>query len=229
MGLSLESGGLKLITIGKDRKLVEFDLSQSLFSEGLKLKDRVTIEQDALPTGIALLPQNTEEQFIIVGNDKNKIKLLNMTTKMCRKILLSPNVEESINSIHPIVHQPSVKPNETSSYFIFLCGKYLALTQVPLQGFQDSFLNKLASDVPIGKLSVTLDGFYCFSLAASDNNCLIQHSIDVNVIEEFRQGTNKYTAYIFLLKKSGIQYTNTQSETAQIVFWGGGKGMLLQG
>ena len=38
-----------VISVGKDRKLVEFDLSKSSFSQGLALKSRVSLEQEATP------------------------------------------------------------------------------------------------------------------------------------------------------------------------------------
>ena len=45
----LETGGTMVISVGKDRKLVEFDLSKSSFSQGLALKSRVSLEQEATP------------------------------------------------------------------------------------------------------------------------------------------------------------------------------------
>ena len=98
-GINSDTENCVLFTIGKDMKLNEFHLKESSFDGGLKLKSRTAIEQNCLPTCIGILPDSTEEQFLVIPNDAHKIRLINMTTKLCRKILMSPKLEDHINNI----------------------------------------------------------------------------------------------------------------------------------
>uniref|UniRef100_A0A8C3TFI9 Cilia- and flagella-associated protein 251 n=1 Tax=Chelydra serpentina TaxID=8475 RepID=A0A8C3TFI9_CHESE len=82
-GVLLDSDQPRLLSLGEDRLLVEYDLGSSS-KEYLAVLRRDCIEQRAVPMCLAWYPLFTPEAFILTANDQYKIKLYNATTKMCR-------------------------------------------------------------------------------------------------------------------------------------------------
>ena len=108
---------------------------------------------------------------------------------MCRQVLqaaaTAATAQSSPSMVHWLVSQQSARAKEATNHFLFLCGQSLALAKAPLRGYADSdYFSQLVSDAPISKLLVSNDGLYCFTMGKSDNSCLVQLSIDVNVIDQ---------------------------------------------
>eukprot|EP00002_Diphylleia_rotans_P028882 TRINITY_DN5841_c0_g1_i6.p1 TRINITY_DN5841_c0_g1~~TRINITY_DN5841_c0_g1_i6.p1 ORF type:complete len:582 (+),score=99.26 TRINITY_DN5841_c0_g1_i6:82-1827(+) len=57
----------RLLSVGEDRSLVEYDLINSSITKGLLLKGAVKVEQTAVPTGIMWHPLLGKEDFIVMG------------------------------------------------------------------------------------------------------------------------------------------------------------------
>lgn len=68
---------------------MEYDLLSSS-TDDLKILQYSRIEQSAIPLCLDWYPAITKETFLVVANDEYKMKLLNTTTKMCRKTFLAP-------------------------------------------------------------------------------------------------------------------------------------------
>ena len=89
-GVDVDTGSARLLTLGVDRYLVEYDLEQST-EDTLVILRRDRIEQSAIPMCIAMYPQSlTKESFILTANTQYKFKLFNATTKKCRYTYLGP-------------------------------------------------------------------------------------------------------------------------------------------
>jgi hypothetical protein len=91
-----------LYSLGKDRRLCELNLTASLLAEGLTLSSRVVVEQRALPTAMVLLPNWGDEQFLLTASRANKLRLVNSATKMCRRVVMGPRLEEPPTVILPL-------------------------------------------------------------------------------------------------------------------------------
>jgi len=93
-------GETRLLSVGEDRMLVEYDLERSSFTEGLLLRgQRTQIEQTAVPLALAWHPRTDSEEFLLVTNSDLKVRLYNAKTKQCRKTLLGPHHDLPVDRI----------------------------------------------------------------------------------------------------------------------------------
>ena len=182
-GTNPETNSCILFSIGKDMKLSEIDVAASSFTEGLKLTGRTSVEQLYIPTCLTMLPQDSEEQFLVVANDGHKLRLINTATKMCRKVIMAPNIDDTVDNIFEISSQSVGQSVAYNRYFVLHCGRYIALSKIPLKGYPASYMNILAAAGQVDRMVVTSDGFYCFTLVKDEP--VTQYSIDVNIMEDY--------------------------------------------
>ncbi|OUM66001.1 hypothetical protein PIROE2DRAFT_69009 [Piromyces sp. E2] len=96
-----------------NRMIVEYDLENSSFINGIKIKVKKQLEQTSTPSALCINntrnEYNNNEDFFITANNDYKLKLFNSNTFLCRKTVMSPNYGSPINKmcILPIqnIHQ----------------------------------------------------------------------------------------------------------------------------
>jgi len=76
---------LRLFSIGKDRRIFEYDVYQSSLNKGLEVKQMFKIEREAHPTACIWYPKvDTKEDLLLTVNDEYKMKVWNVSTKSSR-------------------------------------------------------------------------------------------------------------------------------------------------
>ena len=124
-----DTGDTILITIGKDMKINEFNLETSTISQGLSLTHRGVVEQRCQPTSMVWHPPtNSQETFLVVANKHQKQRMINLSTKMCRKVVLGPH--NTHKHISKMLHVPA----KTAGYFLISSGNFIGLQKIPLTG-----------------------------------------------------------------------------------------------
>jgi hypothetical protein len=93
-GESLDENGqisLRLFSIGKDRRLFEYDVYASTMIRGLEVRDCFKVELEAFPTACVWYPKvDTKEDLLLTANNEYKMKIWNPSTRQSRRTCLGP-------------------------------------------------------------------------------------------------------------------------------------------
>ena len=200
-GKDPETCGRLLFTLGKDMKLNEYDLESSSISDGLILLHRTEVEQRCQPTCMAWFPPGaSEENFLVIANKHQKQRLINMGTKMCRKVVLGPMGSKHISTMKFIPGLQGLSPSKnTDGYFVIISGNHLALQKIPLTGSPFSYMLKLANPKGIDEMLLSVTGKYCFTMNKEDES-FQQWDIDPLVLEDYElDGGSNSEAFFSLI------------------------------
>ncbi|CAH1800946.1 unnamed protein product [Owenia fusiformis] len=174
-GVQLDTNAPRLLTLGRDRVLVEYDLENS-DKDNLRLLSSDRIEQSAVPLCMAWYPSITKESFIITGNNQYKFKLYNTTTKMCRKTLLGPTYGSPPQRAVVI---PSVDETaDTLRYMAYITTDKIGFVKLPLDGNPHNSMAMIGHPGGISNIVCSKDGKYLFSSGGPDGST---HMWEINV------------------------------------------------
>ncbi|XP_078410785.1 cilia- and flagella-associated protein 251 [Cetorhinus maximus] len=159
-GIYLDSNQPRLLSLGEDRVLVEYDLTHS--TEGdLRILSSERIEQSAVPTCMAWYPPISKESFIITANNQYKLKLYNATTKMCRKTVLGPIYGSPVRKIEVL---PFSKDSDVKKcYLAYITDDKVGLQTLPLDGNPHKSCAVICHGTTVSNIACSYDGSYIFT------------------------------------------------------------------
>ena len=185
-GRDPDTGKKLLLSLGKDLRLCQFDIDGSSVAAGLILLQRSEVEQRCLPTCMAWLPQSKEQEtFLVVATKHQKQRLLNITTKMCRKVVSCPRELGHVSAMHVVQGLQGLSPLKTTEgYFLLVCGTHIALQKLPLTGCPHHHLATLANPRGVGQALLAPTGKQAFTMSREDDS-FQQWDINPLVLEDF--------------------------------------------
>uniref|UniRef100_A0A8B9DRG4 Cilia- and flagella-associated protein 251 n=1 Tax=Anser cygnoides TaxID=8845 RepID=A0A8B9DRG4_ANSCY len=168
-GVQLDSNEPRLLSLGEDRQLVEYDLSSSS-KDRLVISHRDRVEQVAVPLCLAWYPQFGTESFILTANSCYKMKLYNTTTKMCRKTLLGPTYGSPLEKIQILPTRSTTEPQKC--YLAYITQDKVGLQILPVDGNPHKSSAFICHPDGVSDLACSYDGRYVFTAGGNDRTVL---------------------------------------------------------
>ena len=155
-----------LVSVGEDRKCVEYDLKKSSVSNGIICVDSpVRLELSARPTAMAWHPRlgdDIEDRFF-VANDEFKIKEFNAESKQCRKTTLAPVFGGPPNRLIPLLGD-----GKHAYYAYSTEKKVVGLGCLPLGGNPTKVMGLVAHPDIVSGMAISYDGKFMFTAGGAD-------------------------------------------------------------
>ncbi|KAM4707122.1 cilia- and flagella-associated protein 251 [Discoglossus pictus] len=168
-GINPDNDDPRLLSLGMDRILVEYDLVKSS-RDHLMVASSDRIDQSAVPQCLAWYPPITKECFIFTANDQYKMKLYNATTKMCRKTLLGPAFGSPVRKMEVL---SSEKNEATKGYLAYITDDKVGLQILPVDGNPHKSTALICHPDGVSNLACSYDGRYVFTAGGNDCSVLM--------------------------------------------------------
>ena len=161
IGQGTQESPFRLFTIGRDRRVVEYDYTNSAYLDGVKLKMETKVEMTAEPTSFAWTTKDNRP-FFVVANTEGKLRLWNGMTMICRSTTLAPSFGGDI------VHMQFVEGGRPAIvYATNTC--ILGLVLYPLTGNPNESMGLIAHPKQIARLVMSRDESRVLVCSGVDN------------------------------------------------------------
>ncbi|XP_050663758.1 cilia- and flagella-associated protein 251-like [Leptidea sinapis] len=200
-----ENGDYKLISLGADRMMVEYDVSQSS-DEYLEIYSLDRIDQSAIPlaglpwpTPSDIDPEScrTDLPMILVANDEFKYKIINFDTTMTLATVLGPRYEHPVSKIQLINRK---NPHGNLQYLLFATKNIIGMQKMPLDGNPWKHVALLGHPIRIINMCFREDTGNLFTVGERDS-CLYQWAANYRSVENTtKQGGGDLDPYYCLIE-----------------------------
>lgn len=175
-----EQAKLRLFSIGRDRRIFEYDVYASSMQRGLEVMTMFRIEKEAHPTACIWYPKvDTKEDLLLTANDDYKMKIWNVSTKNSRRTCLGPTYGGEIVKLRKLDIE-----NNTDKYLVYATKKkVIGLIKMPLDGNPNKTMGLIAHPSEVEDICATADGRYLFTCGGEDL-AVNMWSVDVTPIDQ---------------------------------------------
>lgn len=152
----------RLFTIGRDRRVVEYDYAGSTYLDGVQIKPATQVEMTAHPTSFAWTNKDNRPYFV-VANTEGKLRLWNGAAAMtCRLTVLAPSFGGDITHMVFIENQRTSIVYATDSCI-------LGIILYPLTGNPNESMGLIAHPVSIERVVMSRDESRVLVCSGCDN------------------------------------------------------------
>eukprot|EP00672_Neobodo_designis_P022771 CAMPEP_0174834912 /NCGR_PEP_ID=MMETSP1114-20130205/5110_1 /TAXON_ID=312471 /ORGANISM="Neobodo designis, Strain CCAP 1951/1" /LENGTH=936 /DNA_ID=CAMNT_0016068841 /DNA_START=182 /DNA_END=2992 /DNA_ORIENTATION=- len=172
----------RLMSLGEDKRLIEYNLVDSDIESGLRMRCVHKVTQGAVPTGLlwtseqllddASMPKARDSRaavcsdVLLIPTNEYKMKLhATDMSRQCVKTLLSPTFGGPLNNVYVVPAQPGAV-NRCLVYSTH--EKVIGLVKLPLDGNPRDAVGLLAHPLEISSMAVSHDGKYVFTAGGRD-------------------------------------------------------------
>ncbi|XP_021113198.1 cilia- and flagella-associated protein 251 isoform X4 [Heterocephalus glaber] len=155
-GVYLDSNEPRLLSLGRDRLLIEYNLSRS-HKDHLEVLDIHHTDQGHHPTCMVWYPLLTKELFLLVCDSGYKVKLFNSTTKMCSALDAAVSLGgEDLTPFYGLV------PGGREGKFYRELEDYFFYSQIRSQGIDTMETRKVSEHICLSEVPFVMRaiGFY---------------------------------------------------------------------
>lgn len=182
-GLGIDEEGNpvhRLFSIGKDRRLFEYDVYNSHGHTQLQVVNYFKIEQEAMPSSCIWYPKkDSKEGLLLTANNEYKMKVWNPSAQSSRKTCLGPTYGGEIVKMKEL----SV-PGIDEKYLLYATSKkVIGMIKMPLDGNPNKTMGLIAHPDEITDFCASSDGKYLFTCGGKDLSVKMWQ-IDVSPIEQ---------------------------------------------
>ncbi|NWS32677.1 CF251 protein, partial [Polioptila caerulea] len=164
-GVHSDSHEPRLLSLGEDRQLVEYDLKSSI-KDHLVVTRRDRLEQAAVPLCLTWYPQLGTEPFLLTANNCYKMKLYNTTTKVCRKTLLGYYYGSPLEKIQILPRTSSADPQQ--HYLVYITKDKVGLQMLPVDGNPHKSSAFICHPDGASDFAISHDGRYVFTAGGKE-------------------------------------------------------------
>lgn len=171
---------LKLFSVGRDRRMFEYDVYSSTEEKGLTVVSCPKIEQEAQTTAAIWYPKtDSKEDLLLTVNDQYKMKIWNVSTQSSRKTVLGPTYGGEIVKLRKL----DIEGNQDKFLVYATQEKVVGLIKLPLDGNPTKTMGLIAHPGPVVDICTTTDGKYMFTTGGKDLS-VNMWALDVSPIDE---------------------------------------------
>ncbi|XP_054450399.1 cilia- and flagella-associated protein 251 [Pteronotus mesoamericanus] len=178
-GVYLDSNEARLLSLGRDRLLIEYNLSKS-YRDHLEVLDIHKTDQENHPTCMIWYPPLTKERFLLISTSGYKVKLFNATTKMCRKTLLGPVYGSPMEQIQLLPVRTALELQKR--HLVFINRDKVGLQILPIDGNPHKTTAIVCHPSGVAGLALSYDGSYAFTAGGQDRS-VAQWEINLCALE----------------------------------------------
>ncbi|NXB76744.1 CF251 protein, partial [Donacobius atricapilla] len=168
-GVHSDSNEPRLLSLGEDRQLVEYDLKSSI-KDHLVVTHRDRLEQVAVPLCLTWYPQLSTESFLLTANNCYKMKLYNTTTRVCRKTLLGPTYGSPLEKIQILPRTSSADPQQY--YLVYITKDKVGLQMLPVDGNPHKSSAFICHPDGASDFAISHDGRYVFTAGGKERTSM---------------------------------------------------------
>ncbi|NWW29512.1 CF251 protein, partial [Panurus biarmicus] len=168
-GVHSDSNEPRLLSLGEDQQLVEYDLNSSI-KDHLVVTHRDRLEQAAVPLCFTWYPQLSTESFFLTANNCYKMKLYNTTTKVCRKTILGPTYGSPLEKIQILPRTSSADPQQ--HYLVYITKDKVGLQMLPVDGNPHKSSAFICHPDGASDFAVSHDGRYIFTAGGKERTVM---------------------------------------------------------